>query len=62
MTADELTRMGRRGEEDGHPRDWFRAVAKTRRELDTLIRAADAAKTDAERHQAEFVPSKGCPP
>ncbi len=57
MTTAELTRMAARGEEDGYERAWMAATAQSRRNLDLMLRAADAAKEAAKQHEAAFVPT-----
>ena len=57
MTPDELQRMAARGEEDGHDRTWMSVLAKTRRNLDLMLKAADSARDAAKRDEAAFVPT-----
>lgn len=52
MTTAELTRMAARGEEDGHDRAWMPIFAGSRRNLDLMIKAADAARDVAKRDVA----------
>ena len=55
MTTDELERMASRGEEDGHDRKWFTAVTRDRKQIDRMIKAADAAKKALEAEQPEYL-------
>lgn len=51
----EAYRMAYSAECDGYDRTWHNATAKTRRDLDHMVRGADKAKLDMEAAQLTFV-------